>query len=808
MNMHKSGLGMLRCALRSTLLWKCDISTMKLVPLCYKVKSLASTQPRSDKSKALASKSIRYYCHSASDAAKESTAATATTEVPQNEAENNPLLVYLAQCKSPMEVLDELNRYPISVNEIAKIFYKMWQFTKEMPFEQRQREFKLINEHPEFSALCERLTIEAGALENKFLVRTLRVTVNLAVSHDSRVVQTLLRIAQEHLNQFDLDSLCILSRTLHEMKSSNAQPLREAIRLLLLDHIPETSNVKTLTILMKAVGKDSPLELKKQLASKVFSLSSEFTSADHFYVFSGLANIDLNHTPLLDTCSKKLAENLHDYSFTQLLTVLRCCHEGKYRNHTLFSSISKHMADTIDTWRDQQEHLNQFDLKSLRILYGTLHEMKSSNAQPLREAIRLLLLDRFPETSNVATLTTLMYAVGEDSPLELKKQLASKVFSLSSEFTSADHFHIFTGLANIGLNHTPLLDTCSKKLAENLHDYSFTKLLKVLKCCHEVKYRNYTLFSSISKHMADTIDTWRDQQVLKILQPFEKLNFRPVELLDVLAEKIIQDPENLPINDLLIALRLFSMANHDLKDIKTECTVNLAVSHDSRVVQTLLRVAQEHLNQFDLKSLRILYGTLHEMKSSNAQPLREAIRLLLLDRFPETSNVPTLTTLMHAVGEDSPLELKKQLASKVFSLSSEFTSADHFYIFSGLANIGLKHTPLLDTCSKKLAENLHDYSFTQLLTVLKCCHEVKYRNHTLFSSISKHMADTIDTWRDQQVPEILQAFEELNFRPVELLDVLAERIIQDPENLPINKLLIALRGFSMANHDLKDIKTE
>ncbi|TRZ03662.1 hypothetical protein DNTS_024537, partial [Danionella cerebrum] len=266
MNMHKSGLGMLRCALRSTLLWKCDISTMKLVPLCYKVKSLASTQPRSDKSKALASKSIRYYCHSAPDAAKESTAATATTEVPQNEAGNNPLLVYLAQCKSPMEVLDELNRYPISLHEISKVFFIMRQITKEMPFEQRQRELKLINEHPEFSALCERLTIEAGALENKFLVRTLRVTVNLAVSHDSLVVQTLLRIAQEHLNQFDLDSLCILSHMLHEMKSSNAQPLREAIRLLLLDHIPETSNVKTLTILMKAVGKDSPLELKKQLA--------------------------------------------------------------------------------------------------------------------------------------------------------------------------------------------------------------------------------------------------------------------------------------------------------------------------------------------------------------------------------------------------------------------------------------------------------------------------------------------------------------------------------------------------------------
>ncbi|TRY57811.1 hypothetical protein DNTS_035761 [Danionella cerebrum] len=150
----------------------------------------------------------------------------------------------------------------------------------------------------------------------------------------------------------------------------------------------------------------------------------------------------------------------------------------------------------------------------------------------------------------------------------------------------------------------------------------------------------------------------------------------------------------------------------------------------------------------------------------------------------------------------------RQNPSKVFSLSSEFTSADHFYIFSGLANIDLKHTPLLDTCSKKLAENLHDYSFTQLLKVLKCCHEVKYRNYTLFSSISKHMADTIDMWRDQQVLRILQAFKKLNFRPVELLDVFAEKIIQDPENLPINELVITLRGFSMANHDPKDIKTE
>ncbi|TRZ00181.1 hypothetical protein DNTS_032257 [Danionella cerebrum] len=629
MNMHKSGLGMLRCALRSTLLWKCDISIMKQVPLCYNIKSLASTQLGSDKNKALASKSIRYYSHSAPDAAKESTAATETTEVQQNEAEKNALLVYLAGCKSPTEVLDELNRYSISVNEIGKIFFRMWECIEEMNSEQKQMKFKLIIEHPEFSALCERLMIEAGAMKHHALGRTLYAAVNLGVSQDSRVVQTLLRVAQEHLNQFDLNSLCILSRVLHDMKSRNALALREAIWLLLKDHIYETSNVATLTKLMNVVGKDSPLKLKKQLASKVFSLLSEFTSVDNFYIFSSMANIDLNHTHLLDTCSKKLAENIHDYSIAQLL--------------------------------------------------------------------------------------------------------------------------------------------------------------KVLRCCHKMKYRNYTLFSSISKHMALTIDMCTDQQVLKILQAFEKLIFRPVELLDVFAERIIQEPEYLSVNELLTVLRVFSMANHDLKDKKTE---------------------YEHLNQFDLNSLCILSRALHDMKSRNALALREAIWLLLKDHIYETSNVATLTKLMNVVGKDSPLKLKKQLASKVFSLSSEFTSVDNFYIFSSMANIDVKHTHLLDTCSKKLAENIHDYSFTQLLKVLRCCYQMKYRNYTLFSSISKHMALTIDMCTDQQVLKILQAFEKLIFRPVELLDVFAERIIQEPEYLSVNELLTVLRVFSMANHDLKDKKTE
>ncbi|TRZ00179.1 hypothetical protein DNTS_032257 [Danionella cerebrum] len=859
MNMHKSGLGMLRCALRSTLLWKCDISIMKQVPLCYNIKSLASTQLGSDKNKALASKSIRYYSHSAPDAAKESTAATETTEVQQNEAEKNALLVYLAGCKSPTEVLDELNRYSISVNEIGKIFFRMWECIEEMNSEQKQMKFKLIIEHPEFSALCERLMIEAGAMKHHALGRTLYAAVNLGVSQDSRVVQTLLRVAQEHLNQFDLNSLCILSRVLHDMKSRNALALREAIWLLLKDHIYETSNVATLTKLMNVVGKDSPLKLKKQLAQHGKHRPEPHTSVGHLQQEIG-----------------------------------RCCHKMKYRNYTLFSSISKHMALTIDMCTDQQvlkilqafeklifrpvelldvfaeriiqepEYLSVNELLTvLRVFSMANHDLKDKKTEFLSSLMPVIEL-HLPKMSPGPLLSLAFYLSlmqhFPPKPLEILLQPRTVECLMQSSqngpgYSRSEESHLNMNMHKSGLGmlrcalRSTLLWKCDISIMKqvplcyNIKSLASTQLgsdkNKAL-ASKSIRYYSHSAPDAAKESTAATETTEVQQneaeknallvylagcksptEVLDELNRYSisvneigKIFFRMWECIEEMNSEqkqikfklIIEHPEFSALCERLM-IEAGAMKHHALGRT-LYAAVNLGVSQDSRVVQTLLRVAQEHLNQFDLNSLCILSRALHDMKSRNALALREAIWLLLKDHIYETSNVATLTKLMNVVGKDSPLKLKKQLASKVFSLSSEFTSVDNFYIFSSMANIDVKHTHLLDTCSKKLAENIHDYSFTQLLKVLRCCYQMKYRNYTLFSSISKHMALTIDMCTDQQVLKILQAFEKLIFRPVELLDVFAERIIQEPEYLSVNELLTVLRVFSMANHDLKDKKTE
>lgn len=141
--------------------------------------------------------------------------------------------------------------------------------------------------------------------------------------------------------------------------------------------------------------------------------------------------------------------------------------------------------------------------------------------------------------------------------------------------------------------------------AENVHEFPFGKLLSVLKSCHELHYRNYTLFNSVSEYMANTFDMWSNKQVrylliqvkldltfkeectiehnvsktwffsnvfqvILILVSFEDLLFRPVVLLDVFAERIIKSPDSLTLKDLLSVLKVFSLLNHDLKEKKTE----------------------------------------------------------------------------------------------------------------------------------------------------------------------------------------------------------------------------------------------
>ncbi|XP_076879312.1 FAST kinase domain-containing protein 2, mitochondrial [Brachyhypopomus gauderio] len=237
--------------------------------------------------------------------------------------------------------------------------------------------------------------------------------------------------------------------------------------------------------------------------------------------------------------------------------------------------------------------------------------------------------------------------------------------------------------------------------------------------------------------------------------------------------------------------------------------IKLGVSQRSLVVQTVLRVVQERLNQFDEKSISILATCLEELDSDkNTDALKQGLKLLLEDRFPAIQNVMLLQTTMRLLGKNASPALKKKLEAKALSMVEKFTQANAEYMLTTLAIMHLNSKPLLDFCSRKLAEKVHSVPFTKLIVWLKSYRELGYRNFFFFSSISDYLVNTLNMWTNKEVILLLLEFEGLGFCPVSLLDAFAERLIQNPDSLALRDLLSILKTYSSLNHDLKGNRQE
>ncbi|XP_046886883.1 FAST kinase domain-containing protein 2, mitochondrial isoform X1 [Hypomesus transpacificus] len=233
--------------------------------------------------------------------------------------------------------------------------------------------------------------------------------------------------------------------------------------------------------------------------------------------------------------------------------------------------------------------------------------------------------------------------------------------------------------------------------------------------------------------------------------------------------------------------------------------VKLGVSPSSRVVQTLLRVSQERLNDFDKKSLSVLASGLEPMKSSpNVDALKEGMRLIIESRLPGIQSVMALQTLMRHMGKDAPPPFKRKLEMKALSMTEQFSLPNCQYMISTLATMGFCSKPLLDVCCTKIADNVHGVPFVRLLTVLRSCRDLHYRNMTLFTAISEYVVSTLDMWSNKQVILFLSVFEDLGFCATPLMDAFLERVLQNPQVLSLKDVLVVLKIFSALNHDLRE----
>ncbi|XP_023786630.1 FAST kinase domain-containing protein 2, mitochondrial [Cyanistes caeruleus] len=253
-----------------------------------------------------------------------------------------------------------------------------------------------------------------------------------------------------------------------------------------------------------------------------------------------------------------------------------------------------------------------------------------------------------------------------------------------------------------------------------------------------------------------------------------------------LCQQLLRDARRMTRGDLVFSL-------HAL--------VNIGVPQNTLLVQTLVRVCQEKLNQLDNRCISVLATTLAGMdKDKNVSALQAGLQLLVEQRISSIRDIFILQNLMKCLGKDAPVFLKKKLEMAVVREIDGLTFPNALRMFFALAAMSYCSLPILNPCSKKIQENVHDVPFRQLILILEACHTLQYRNVKLFSALADYVHSTAYLWDKRQIILFLSACETLGFQPTELLDIFAEKVTEDPDFLNLKNLLIVLRVYSRLNH--------
>nr|XP_020636391.1 FAST kinase domain-containing protein 2, mitochondrial [Pogona vitticeps] len=270
------------------------------------------------------------------------------TEGIENENTSQQFFTDLEMCSSPCDVLDLVSKSSFSQKYVSTCFRRMWMLVKGFSKKQRIYEKDLMFEHPNFSQLCQTLIQEAKFLQREHLVYSFIAVVRLGIPEDTLLVQTLVRVCQERLNEFNDKCLSVLANTLKDMeKTKNVEALRFGLQLLVEQQLSQTSDVFILQSYMKCIGKDGPLMLKRKLENKIYDQIDRFTVANAQHMFTTLAEMNYHSLPILSACSKKVIENIQGTPFNKMLQVLMSCSKLQYYDDALCSAIGDYAASVL-----------------------------------------------------------------------------------------------------------------------------------------------------------------------------------------------------------------------------------------------------------------------------------------------------------------------------------------------------------------------------------------------------------------------------------------------------------------------------
>ncbi|KAB0380340.1 FAST kinase domain-containing protein 2, mitochondrial isoform X1 [Muntiacus reevesi] len=254
------------------------------------------------------------------------------------------------ECNSLSDVLDIFSKAPTFPS--SNYFSAMWTIAKRMSEDQKRFEKQLMFNHPAFSQLCEQVMREAKIMYFDNLLFSLNAIVKLGIPQNTLLVQTLLRVVQERINECDEKCLSVLSTILNTMEPcKNVDVLLAGMRMLVDEQVWKIKHVFTLQTVMRSIGKDAPIGLKRKLEMKALKELDQFSVLNCQHMFAVLAAMNHRSVILLNECSKRVTSNIHGCPFKILINILQSCRDLQYINIDLFKGIADYVATTFDIWK-------------------------------------------------------------------------------------------------------------------------------------------------------------------------------------------------------------------------------------------------------------------------------------------------------------------------------------------------------------------------------------------------------------------------------------------------------------------------
>ncbi|XP_061411760.1 FAST kinase domain-containing protein 2, mitochondrial isoform X3 [Lethenteron reissneri] len=205
-----------------------------------------------------------------------------------------------------------------------------WRTLRALPPDRAAYEQRRMLQHPHFPGLCQQVLRTSRYLTPGLLGYTLAAATRLGIPLRSRLVQMLIRTAQDR----------------------NTQALRAALTMRAQLALPEVDRVPVLLMLMYHLGPTVPTALKDKLVTQAWALFvlDQFTTANVLRLFFSLARMQHNAPELLSAASPIIAGNLQELKLSELLQLLKACNQLGYYNTQLFSSIAEHAVTRLQLY--------------------------------------------------------------------------------------------------------------------------------------------------------------------------------------------------------------------------------------------------------------------------------------------------------------------------------------------------------------------------------------------------------------------------------------------------------------------------